>query len=445
VSLHQPSAALLQHCDQVLLLSNGGKVLFWGPPPDLGPFLERALGGRGSEACLQLRPPLGSDFEFALSAASADHSTDDALALSAKRLQVLQEAWRAAAADTDPVLQTQQAAASSSPLSALTTDSLGCSLRRWQWLLWRAWRLAGASPVLVLVRVAANLVTALIFGAIFYQLPPTQVTVAARKGLCQVVCNYAAMTSMVKTLGAFRTESQLVARERASGLYSCFSFYTAKVVAELPLSLFLTALLGGTTHFLTHPPAAAAAAAANECSAELAASGVEAAACVAAGAPQWLGFVGLLALLWQVGSALGLFLGALMPSVDAALELGKMLTMVSIIFGGLYFNESTLPHALRWVPRVSPVKRAFEGLAANEFRGLVFEDGPQAAASKSSKYAVGTDVLLEMGLVGGGGDDGSAIVRRSVLVLLASVCVLHVLAFAVLAFVKRPRFVRPKK
>ena len=59
--------------------------------------------------------------------------------------------------------------------------------------------------------------------------PVDQVTVAARKGLCQVVCNYAAMTSMVKTLGAFRTESQLVARERASGLYSCFSFYTAKV------------------------------------------------------------------------------------------------------------------------------------------------------------------------------------------------------------------------
>ena len=36
----------------------------------------------------------------------------------------------------------------------------------------------------------------------------------------------------------------------------------------------------------------------------------------------------------QVGSALGLALGALMPSVDAALEAGKMLTMMGIIFGG---------------------------------------------------------------------------------------------------------------
>jgi len=35
-----------------------------------------------------------------------------------------------------------------------------------------------------------------------------------------VICNYAAMTSMVKTLGVFRTETALITRERAAGLYS---------------------------------------------------------------------------------------------------------------------------------------------------------------------------------------------------------------------------------
>jgi hypothetical protein len=59
------------------------------------------------------------------------------------------------------------------------------------------------------------------------------------------------------------------------------------VVAELPLSLFLTGLLGATTHLLTHPAAA-------EC-----AGGGEGQS-THARTPQWVGFVGILALLWQV-------------------------------------------------------------------------------------------------------------------------------------------------
>jgi len=52
-----------------------------------------------------------------------------------------------------------------------------------------------------------------------------QAGIAGRKGLSMVICNYAAMTSMVKTLGVFRTETALITRERAAGLYSvgvCF-------------------------------------------------------------------------------------------------------------------------------------------------------------------------------------------------------------------------------
>ena len=74
-----------------------------------------------------------------------------------------------------------------------------------------------------------------------------------------------------------------------------------------------------------------------------------------------------------MGGALGLALGAALPSVDAALELGKMVTMVFIIFGGLFFDDGALPAALRWLPAVSPVKRAWEALVSNEFAGLVFE------------------------------------------------------------------------
>ena len=92
--------------------------------------------------------------------------------------------------------------------------------------------------------------------------------------------------------------------------------------SQLPVSLFLTTVLTTTTYCLTHAPAQPATAAA--AGAEL----IEGSAALTfAPSPemrQMLSFVGLLSLQWQLGGAFGLLLGAVMPSVDAALELGKV-------------------------------------------------------------------------------------------------------------------------
>jgi len=179
VSLHQPSAQLLQHCNELLLLGAGGKLLYQGAPTDLGPHLEASLGSAYDYGA-SLKVPLGSAFEFALSAASLDHASEAALAESEERIRALQEAWTKQVA----TLTTSLLAASSPNASeAGETNSARISswqqrLRRWQWLLWRSWRLAGASPGLLAMRVVANLFTALAFGAIFYRMPRTQVLTA---------------------------------------------------------------------------------------------------------------------------------------------------------------------------------------------------------------------------------------------------------------------------
>ena len=49
-------------------------------------------------------------------------------------------------------------------------------------------------------------------------------------------------------------------------------------------------------------------------------------------------------------------------------------------FGGYYVNSGNVPRALRWIPSVSLIKHAFEGLCDNEFPGLEFE--PQSADGK---------------------------------------------------------------
>ena len=41
--------------------------------------------------------------------------------------------------------------------------------------------------------------------------------------------------------------------------------------------------------------------------------------------------------------------------------------------GGYYVNASGVPRVLRWLPRTSLIKYAFEALCVNEFRGMEFE------------------------------------------------------------------------
>jgi hypothetical protein len=43
---------------------------------------------------------------------------------------------------------------------------------------------------------------------------------------------------------------------------------------------------------------------------------------------------------------------------------------VWIVFGGLYTNEENVPRPLRFLPRCSLIKQAFEGLCVNELRGM---------------------------------------------------------------------------
>lgn len=45
----------------------------------------------------------------------------------------------------------------------------------------------------------------------------------------------------------------------------------------------------------------------------------------------------------------------------------------AVQFGGYYVNAGNVPRALRWIPSVSLIKHAFEGLCDNEFPGLDFE------------------------------------------------------------------------
>ena len=46
---------------------------------------------------------------------------------------------------------------------------------------------------------------------------------------------------------------------------------------------------------------------------------------------------------------------------------------IFIVFGGVYVTADNVPSYLKWLPRTSLIKYAYEGLCVNEFRGTDFE------------------------------------------------------------------------
>jgi ABC-type multidrug transport system permease subunit len=55
-------------------------------------------------------------------------------------------------------------------------------------------------------------------------------------------------------------------------------------------------------------------------------------------------------------SAMGLTVGAIAPSTEAALALGPSLMTVFIVFGGYYVNSENTPTIFRWIPEVSLIR-----------------------------------------------------------------------------------------
>ena len=53
---------------------------------------------------------------------------------------------------------------------------------------------------------------------------------------------------------------------------------------------------------------------------------------------------------------MGLTVGAIAPSVEAASALGPSIMTVFIVFGGYYVNADNTPAIFRWIPNLSLIR-----------------------------------------------------------------------------------------
>ncbi|KAG2433874.1 hypothetical protein HXX76_008227 [Chlamydomonas incerta] len=342
-SIHQPRSSIFAMFDDLVLLSEGQPV--YSGPADQALAHFEALG----HVC----PEHFNPAEFLADLISLDFASVEAEADSRARLDKLVSAWRAKEAAA--AAAAKKAASAKDLAHAASTDLVlrraaelprAGPLKQLRLLLVRSWRQVVRDKATNMARAMSNLSSAIVFGAIFFRMRNGQSSIQDRMGLLQVASINTAMASLVKTLNIFPRERTIVARERARGSYGILPLLTAKLAAELPVGALFPLLFGAIVYPVCglHPSL-----------------------------PRFAKFLGIITLESFTSQALGLAVGSVAPSTEAAMAIGPAVMLVWIVFGGYYVNADNVPVLFKWLPRASLIKQAFEALCVNEFPGLTFE------------------------------------------------------------------------
>ncbi|KAF3431685.1 hypothetical protein FNV43_RR26417 [Rhamnella rubrinervis] len=138
----------------------------------------------------------------------------------------------------------------------------------------------------------------------------------------------------------------IVDRERLKGSYALGPYLLSKLLAEIPIGAAFPLMFGAVLYPMArlHPALS-----------------------------RFGRFCGIVTVESFAASAMGLTVGAMVPTTEAAMAVGPSLMTVFIVFGGYYVNSENTPIIFRWIPRVSLIRWAFQGLCINEFSGLQFD------------------------------------------------------------------------
>jgi ABC-type multidrug transport system permease subunit len=392
-SLHQPRGSVFSLCDDVMLLADGGRPLYFGRAAEAVAHFEACLG--------VTKPGDVTAAEWLSDLSAIDTSSPEAEQASRKRVDSLVAAWAAKA---------QTSATSGSGGAAHHSGALVHVGPQLSWpaqfalLLRRSWRQVTRDKAGLVSRLGSTLSSALIFSSVYWRLNHSQAAIQSRLGLLQVAAVSTTMTSLMKTLTTFSKERRIVARERSGGAYALAPYFCAKLAAELPVSAVFPALFGA----LVYPCAG-----------------------LAPGLGKLANFLVVTTLESFTSSAIGMAISALVPTTQAALATGPAVAVVFIVFGGSWTSQSTVPAFLRWLPNVSLIKQAFEALCVNELSGATFDVcAPGDAAS-------GEVVLRRIGFEASTLGSANAQQAR---IMLAN----WGLAYAILAS-RAPRYAQPEE
>ncbi|PIA63632.1 hypothetical protein AQUCO_00201164v1 [Aquilegia coerulea] len=339
-SIHQPRGSVYVKFDDILLLVEGALVY-------AGPAHEEPLSyfSKFGYTC----PDHVNPAEFLADLISVDYSSSESVYSSQKRIDSLVEAFSrntSIVLYSTPLTRKQNLNMSTKFVKNSVVERKGSWWRQFWLLLKRAWMQASRDGPTNKVRARMSIASAIIFGSVFWRMGRSQTSIQDRMGLLQVAAINTAMAALTKTVGVFPKERAIVDRERAKGSYGLGPYLLSKLLAEIPIGAAFPLIFGTILYPMAnlHPTLS-----------------------------RFGKFCVIVTVESFSASAMGLTVGAMVPTTEAAMALGPSLMTVFLVFGGYYVNSENTPMIFRWIPRVSLIRWAFQGLCINEFSSVQFD------------------------------------------------------------------------
>ncbi|XP_052154449.1 ABC transporter G family member 16-like [Oryza glaberrima] len=377
MTIHQPSARILNILDRLLLLSRG-RTVYAGTPAGLKPFFSEF----GDPI-----PDNENPAEFALDTIrELEHQPDGAAPLA--DFNVKWQSMHAAlpAADskdskrctmplelaiTESVSRGKLVAGSGSGTASSTsvpTFANPLSVEVWV-LMKRSFTNTGRMPELFVMRLGTIMVTGFILATIFWRLDDTPKGVQERLGFFAM-----AMSTMfyvcADALPVFVQERHIYLRETAHNAYRRLSYVFANAVVAFPPLVFLSLAFAVTTFFAVG---------------------------LAGGGGSFLFFVLIILASFWAGSGFVTFLSAVVPHVMLGYTVVVAILAYFLLFSGFFINRDRIPSYWIWFHYLSLVKYPYQAVLQNEFRDAtrcfsrgveMFDGTPIGAMSRAVKLKV---------------------------------------------------------
>ena len=403
MTIHQPRTDILSLFDKILLLCQGGRVVFYGS-------LEEALvyfTSLGFECPNHVNPA-----DFFLDSISIDDRSDEKRESSFKRLNLFADTWAQRANFTNDQKLAEILLSDYPIKSPIKPTSFE---KPWFTevgiLLERNFKDSFRDKIYLGAMFFQTLFVSIFLGCTFLQISTDQSGIQTRIGSLFFITTNLIFSIVQPIILVWPLERQIIMRERSSHSYRTSAAFLSKSISVLPLRMFASFIMGSILYILLGYQL----------------NGVK-----------YGVFVAIVFAFTFCAQSLGLMLGSATPSVKLSQIVAPMIILIFLIYGGNIGSESSIPRALFWIQYISPIKYAYMALFQTEFSGLKFTFPPEimAKATASSMplpgFTEGEQVieLYEMNVLP---------VYACILILLGMGVIFQILGFLALRKMTRPK------
>lgn len=354
--IHQPRSSIYSLFDQLLLLSMGSVVYMGDASAAIAHFSSHRY------SC----PSDHNPSDYYLDILSPNTKTDEDYEQSVNRINSLITCWKqeqnklmrlskTATAVEETVVKAaagDHLPSGQSKMQSLSTNTLNSNHEAFNYqkfysnlklLCWRTYVKQSRQTLGLKIRIGVSIFFSLVVGGIYSNTSYDQSSISDRGGVLFLISVNQAFGTAAAVFNSFPDEKVIVNRERSAGAYGVVSYFFAKLLIELPFNVLPGVFYGIIAYWLT-------------------------------GLNPHTFHIFILILLIEMFTTIcmALMVGALSDTAEAANTLGSPLVIISMIFGGLYVDISTLPLVVNLIPYVSFIRWTFQSFLLNEFQGETF-------------------------------------------------------------------------